>query len=73
MLESESETGSLPVHSKYIDKILRCKLSHDTTFDVYQDDKDGSFKIGRSSFKYNHKHVFVDGKYRRQLKACGND
>jgi len=29
---------------------------------VYQDDADGSFKIGRSSFKYNDKHVFVDGR-----------
>ena len=29
---------------------------------VYQDGTDGSFKIGRSSFKYNNKHVFVDGK-----------
>jgi hypothetical protein len=29
---------------------------------VYQDDTDGSFKIGRSNFKYNDKHVFVDGK-----------
>jgi len=33
---------------------------------VYQDDTDGSFKRGRSSFKYNDKHVFVDG---RKYKA----
>ena len=31
-------------------------------FGVYQDDTDGSFKIGRISFKYNDKHVFVDAK-----------
>jgi hypothetical protein len=29
---------------------------------VYQNETDGSFKIGRSSFKYNDKHVFVDGR-----------
>ena len=29
---------------------------------MYQDDTNGSFKIGRSSFKYNDKHVYVDGK-----------
>jgi len=29
---------------------------------VYQDDTDGSFKIGRSNFEYKDKHVFVDGK-----------
>jgi len=29
---------------------------------VYQDKTDVSFKIGRSSFKYNDKHVFMDGK-----------
>lgn len=56
--ESESETDS----SKYIYNVLRRKSSHDPTFGVYQDDTDGSFKIGRSSFKYNDKHVFVDGK-----------
>jgi hypothetical protein len=37
---------------------------------VCQDETDGSFKIGRSiffnSFKYNDKHVFVDG---RKYKA----
>ena len=31
-------------------------------FGVNRDDTDGSFKIGRSSFKYNNKHVFLDGK-----------
>jgi hypothetical protein len=61
-LDSESETDSLPVHSKYINDVLRSKLSHDPTFDVYQDDTNGSFKMERSSFKYNDKHVFVDGK-----------
>jgi hypothetical protein len=45
-----------------MDNVLKRKGSHDQTFGVYQDDKYGSFKIGRSSFKYNNKHVFVDGK-----------
>jgi len=35
-------------------------VSHDPTFGVYQDYADGYFKIGRSRFKYNDKHVFVD-------------
>jgi len=55
------------MHSKYIHNVLRRKLSHDSTFDVYQDDTGGSFKIGRSSFKYNDKNVFVDG---RKYKAA---
>ena len=42
--------------------MLKRKTSHDPTFGVFQDDTYGSFKIGRSSFKYNDKHVFVDGK-----------
>ena len=41
-------------------------MSCDPTYGVYQDDTDGSFKRGRSSFKYNDKHVFVDG---RKYKA----
>jgi hypothetical protein len=60
--ETESETDSSPTHSKYIHKVLTRKVSHDPTFCVYQDDTNGSFKIGQSSFKYNNKHVFVDGK-----------
>jgi len=52
-LDSESETDSLPVHSKYINKVLRRKVSHCPTFGVYQDDTDDSLKIGMSSFKYN--------------------
>jgi hypothetical protein len=60
--ESESETDTLPPHSKYIKGVLTRKVSRDPTFGVYQDDTDGSFKIGRSSFKYSNKHVFVDGK-----------
>jgi len=48
----ESEPDVSPMHSEYIQNILRRKVSHGTTFDVYQDDADGSFKIGRSSFKY---------------------
>jgi hypothetical protein len=61
-LESGSESDSWSVHSKYIHNLLRRKAPHDFTFGVYQDDIDGSFKIGRSSFKYNDQHVFVDGK-----------
>jgi hypothetical protein len=60
--ESESETDSVSVHSINIDKVLKRKSSHDSTLGVYQDDTYGSFKIGLSSFKYNDKHVFVDGK-----------
>jgi hypothetical protein len=41
--------------------MLKHKLSHDPTFGVYQDDTDGSFKIGPSSFRYNNNSVFVDG------------
>ena len=36
---------------------------------MYQDDKDSSFKIGRSSFEYNNKHVFVDGKKYRSTQG----
>jgi len=50
------------VHSNYIHNVLRSRLSHDPAFGVYQDEGNGSFKIGRSSFKYNDKHVFVDSK-----------
>jgi hypothetical protein len=57
-LESESETDFLPVHSKYTKNVLKRKAFHDPTFDVSQDDTDGSFKIGRTSFKYNDKHLF---------------
>jgi len=59
---TESETDSSPSHSKYIHKVLTRKVSHDFTFGVFQDDNNGTYKIGRSSFKYNNKHVFVDGK-----------
>jgi len=51
----------------YINDILRRKVSHDPTFAGYQDDTDASFKIVRSNFKYNDKHMFVDGKSTRQL------
>jgi len=63
---SELETNSQPVHSKYIQNVLRRILSDDPTFGVYQNETDGSFKIGSSSFKYADKHVFVDG---RKYKA----
>ena len=61
-LDSESETYSLPIHSEYINNVLNRKVSHDPNFGVYQDETDGSFKIGRSGFKFNNKHVFVDGR-----------
>ena len=64
--ESKSESDVSPMHSEYIQNVLRRKVSHDPTFGGYQDDADGSFKIGRSSFKYNDKYVFVDG---RKFKA----
>ena len=57
--ESESETDTLPSHSKYILDVLTRKVTHEPKFGVYQDDK---IKILGSSFKYNNKHVFVDGK-----------
>ena len=50
------------MHSECIQNVLRRKVSHDPTFGVYEVDTDGSFKIGRSSFKYNDKHLFVDGR-----------
>ena len=71
MLDSESESESLPVNSKYMDDVLKRKGSHDSTFGVYQDDKDSSFKIWRSSFKYNNKHVFVDGKKYKSVAITG--
>jgi hypothetical protein len=61
-LQSESETNSLPMHLKYIHNVLKREVSHGPTFGVYKDNTDGSFKIGRLSFVYNDKHVFVDGK-----------
>jgi len=65
-LDSKSETVSSPVHTMYIHNILKRILSHDRNFGVCQDDTDGSFKIGRLSFKYNNKHLFADGKsYKR--------
>jgi len=59
-LESELETNSQPVHSKYILNVLRRKLSHNPTFGVYQNETDGSFKIGSSTFKYTDKNMLVD-------------
>lgn len=60
--QSESETDVSDVSPEYIHSVLRRKSTHDPTFGVYQDDTDGSFKIGRSNFKYTNKYVFVDGK-----------
>jgi hypothetical protein len=65
-LDSESETDPLPIHSEYINNVLKRKVSHDRNFGVYQDETGGSFKIGRSGFKFNNRHVFVDG---RKYKA----
>jgi len=68
----ESETDASSAHSKYIHNVLTRKVFHDPTFGVYQDDTNGAFTMGRSSFKYNDKHVFVDGKSYRAIKVCGN-
>jgi len=65
-LQPELEPNSQPVHSKYIHNVLKRRLSHDPTFGVYQDYTGGLFKIGRFSFKFNDKQVFVDG---RKYKA----
>ena len=54
------------MHSKYIHYVLRRQLSHDPTFGVCRDNTDCSFRIGRWSFKYKDKNVFVDG---RKYKA----
>jgi len=59
------------VHLKYIHNVLKRRLSHDPTFGVYQDDTDGSFKIGCSSFKYNDKQVFVDGRKFKGTRLLG--
>jgi len=56
----------------HIHNLLTRELSHDTTFGVYQDDTDGSFKIGRSSIKYNDKHVFLDGKRHKVTQGLWN-
>jgi hypothetical protein len=58
--ETEPETEDSPTHSKYIHNVLNRKVTHDPTFGVYQDDSNGSFKIGLSSFKY--KYIYIDGK-----------
>ena len=70
--ETEPETYDSLTHSKYIHNVLTRKVLHDLTFGVYQDDTDGSFKIGRSCFKYNNKHVFVDGKRYKATKGLRN-
>jgi len=54
------------MYSEYFQNVLTRKVSLDPTFGAYEDDADGSFKIGSSIFKYNDKHVFVDG---RKYKA----
>ena len=59
--QSGSETDvsdESPMHSKYIHSVLRRKVPHEPTFGVYQDDTDGSFKIGKSNFKYNENYVW---------------
>ena len=44
ILDSESETDSLPIHSDYINNILKRKVSHARTFGLYQNENDGSLK-----------------------------
>ena len=58
---SQNQKQISVIHAKYIHSVLRRMLSHGPTCGVYQDDTDGSFKIGWSKFKYNDEHVFVDG------------
>jgi len=60
--EFESETDTLHTQSKYIHNVVTRKGSHDHNFGIYQGHTNGSFKTGRSSFKYNNKYVFVDTK-----------
>jgi len=38
-LQSESENDSLHVHSKYTENVFETKVSQDSTFGVYEDDK----------------------------------
>jgi hypothetical protein len=64
--ETDTESSVSPVNSKYMQGVLKCKLTHDHTFGVYQDDANCSFKIRRSKFKFGNKHVFVEG---RRYKA----
>jgi hypothetical protein len=70
-LDSESETNSLPIHPEYIKNVLKRKVSHDRSFGVYQHETDGSFKRGRSGFKFNNKHVFVDGRKYKATRGLG--
>jgi hypothetical protein len=60
--ESEMQTGFQPVHSKYIQNVLKRKLMHDPTIGLYQDDTNSCFKIGRLSFTYTDNSAFVDGR-----------
>jgi hypothetical protein len=72
--ESETDSGSgvSLVHLKYIQGVLRRKVSHDHTFGVYQDDADGSFKIGLpSSIITTNTYLYVAGGSRRR-QVCGN-
>ena len=69
--KSESVKDISSMHSKYIQNVLKREVSHDPRFGVYQDDTDGSFKIGRSNFKYNDNHLFVDGRnYKATQGLC---
>jgi hypothetical protein len=68
--ETETDDGS-PTPSRYIAGMLRSKSFNAPTFGVYQDDS-GSFKIGRSTFKYNDKHVYVDGRDTKRRRDSGN-
>ena len=50
------------MHSNFINEVLNYEVPHDPTFRVYQEDTGGSFKTGKSLFKYNDEHVSVDSK-----------
>jgi hypothetical protein len=60
--EPDTESSFSPVHSKYIQGVLRRIVPHNHTFVDNQDDDDRSFKIGGSKFKFSNKHVLVDGR-----------
>ena len=61
LFKTESHSGTDVSPSEYFQNVLKRKVSQGPTFGVYQDYTDGSFKIGRSKFKFNDKHVFGDG------------
>ena len=70
--ESESETDILPPHSKYIQDVLIRKVTHDPKFGVYEDDTDGSFKIGNQVLNILINTCLCIEKSTRQSKVFEN-